>query len=105
MRCDKCRISKNCPSYGSSPAKLANGKVALCRLIGGYGRKPVPGHILSESSKEKAKSGNICLTIAEIPVILGNDVFYKVEKIFSPPILHERETLSSHQQMLMPKRR
>jgi len=105
MRCEKCRVSDYCPSKGSSPGVLKNGKHALCRLVGGYGRKTLPEKILSKESKELSANGRNCLTIAEIPIILGNDVFYKIEKIFSPPVLHERESLSWHQKMLMPKRK
>ena len=92
IECSKCAVSNYCTKKGSSPAYLSNGRKVLCRLVGGYGREPVDKTILSEESKKLANENGPCLTIAEVPVIVGNDVFFELEKIFAPAVTHNRET-------------
>jgi hypothetical protein len=94
MECKNCLVAKYCPKNGSSPQRLENGKDITCRLVGGYGKKPVDKEILSEESKELVANNGKCLTIAEVPDVFRNDVVYNVVKVFSPPVLHERENTS-----------
>lgn len=93
----------NCPEKGASPLNQGKNRV-LCRLVGGYGRTPVDESILSEESKQTVSQNGPCLTIAEVPKTdeSGRTVF-KVVKIFSPPVLHEREQVSWHMNMIYPK--
>lgn len=91
VECNRCLVASYCSKRGSSPSFTKNGKVHLCVLIGGYGRKPVDPQILSEKSKIAYENNGPCLTIAEVPSIINDDVFRVVEKIFSPPITHPRE--------------
>jgi hypothetical protein len=66
--------------------------VALCELVGNYGREPVEESILSSASKELVAKNGPCLSIVYIPYEdeLGN-IRYSLEKIFHPAIKHERE--------------
>lgn len=91
MECNKCRVSKFCGKKGISPTRLNNGINIYCRLVGGYGRIPVDKEILSEDSKTIVSKNGRCLTIAEVPEVVGNDFIFHVEKIFHPPVKHERE--------------
>lgn len=102
LDCQKCRISSKCPKFGSSPLVI-DGKQILCRLVGGYGRVPIDETILSEESLEKFKKDGPCLTIAEIPSFENGIVAFTVEKIFSDPVLNERETTNEQLDRLYPK--
>lgn len=77
----------------------------MCELIGNYGRVPVDQCVLSEESKAKAAKWGPCLTLVNVPTLdpaTGN-VTMEVTKIFSPPVLHERERTSFNQDALFPK--
>jgi len=104
MTCDKCQVAETCPRRGSSPLTLPN-RTALCRLLGGYGRKPVDIADLSEESRETAAKNGACLTIAEIPTLdkASGKIYYETVKVFSEPILHPREKLSPRFQMMYPR--
>jgi len=103
VECVNCRVSSHCPKSGSSPLVLPSGQMMLCRLIGGYGKKPVDPGVLSEESKKLAVEHGPCLTIAEVPIIdeCSGLETYQITKIFSPPVLHERETLNDDQMRMM----
>ena len=91
MTCDRCLVSKTCPKSGSSPLTHKS-KRYVCRLVGGYGQKPVDESILSEESKKIAKRDGYCITLAEIPIIQeDNNVGFELTKIFSQPILSEHQ--------------
>ena len=90
VECNKCLVSKTCPHYGSSPSGTGKNRV-LCRLIGGYGRTPIPPNSLSKTSLERSLKDGPCLTIAEIPYIENGVVGTRIAKIFSKPVLHPRE--------------
>jgi hypothetical protein len=98
VECLNCKVSKYCPNNGSSPL-FHGGKKILCRLIGGYGRKPVDMSILSEESKKLAINNGGCLTIAEVPISdeCSGLMTYQIVKIFAPPVLHARETINPDQ--------
>lgn len=90
MSCDKCAVSANCPSNGSSPLILKNGKKLFCQIIGGFGDKPIDTSILSNESLELVKSNGPCLTVAELPFIDETDqITAKILKIFAPPVIHK----------------
>lgn len=99
VECKSCRISKYCPRCGSSPLRLPSGKMGVCRLVGGYGKKSVDISVLSKESKELFDKNGPCLTIAEIPTLdeCSGLMTYQVTKIFAPPILHEREIVNEAQ--------
>jgi len=61
--------------------------------------------MLSADSQRLAERDGPCLTLVEIPVIdeLTGEVGYVLTKVFSKPILHERETVGFHMGMLYPK--
>lgn len=98
MECLNCKVSEHCSSRGSSPLMFKGAKV-LCRLIGGYGKKPVDLSILSEESKKLVSEYRECLTIAEVPIIdeCSGMMTYQIVKIFAPPVLHGRETVPADQ--------
>jgi hypothetical protein len=104
MQCDKCRVAQHCQKQGSSPL-YNNTTMLLCRIVGGYGKEPVPLAILSESSKKLVEEHGPCLTIAEIPIRdeASGDVYFETIKIFHEPILHEREKTNFHLDMLYPR--
>lgn len=92
VTCQSCKVASFCPSKGSSPLLRAGKLVARCRLVGGYGRVPVRPEALSQESLEVAQQNGMCLTIAEVPSLLGDGrVTYDTVKIFAPPSLHPRE--------------
>lgn len=95
MRCANCQVASTCSKQGASPL-TTGGRIFLCRLIGGYGKVPVDLDKMSEQTKEIAKRDGPCLTLAEVPVLdeASKFVTYELTKIFSPPVLHARETLS-----------
>ena len=103
MECTKCAISKFCPKRGSSPARLPNNTIAKCRLIGGYSKRPVDPNILSEKSRILYDNNGKCMTIAEIPVVVGGLVLREVVKIFSPPYTQDRETTQLNQEIMLAK--
>ena len=91
VECKKCPVSHVCPTNGSSPT-MSNGKPVMCRVVGGFGRTPIDDEILSEESRRQSEMNGKCLTIAEVPYMDDSGtVFAKVVKIFSQPILAERE--------------
>jgi hypothetical protein len=91
MTCDRCSVAQTCPKNGASPLFLSGGKRAHCRIVGGYGRTPVDPEILSSESRQRAEKDGPCLTIAEVPALEDGIVVHEVVKIFSPPVLSERE--------------
>ncbi len=103
IKCKDCKVSSSCPEKGSSPLNHGKNQI-LCRLVGGYGRTPVDESILSEESKQIVNQNGPCLTIVEVPKIdeSGRTVF-KVVKIFSQPVLHEREQIDWRMNMIMDK--
>lgn len=105
MECNKCRVASTCPRKGSSPLSLNSGKKVFCQIINGYGRIPVDVEILSTESLKRSKVDGPCLTIAEVPTIdeHSGNLIMEITKIFSRPILHEREILSFNQEMIYPK--
>jgi hypothetical protein len=105
VTCDKCKVSEFCPKSGSSPLMTPDKQIFKCKLIGGYGRVPLDMRILSEQSKKLVEKNGPCLTIAEIPEYdePSGEVFYKVTKIFNPPILHEREKIGWNMRMIYPE--
>jgi hypothetical protein len=93
MECTKCRVAKTCPRFGSSPLLTKGKKKVFCRIVGGYGRIPVDKEILSIESAARSEKDGPCLTIAEIPTLEDDLIIMEITKIFSHPILHERETV------------
>lgn len=90
MECARCAVASTCPRRGSSP--LLYGKHSIkCRIIGGFGKIPLDKSILSSESLKKTKKDGECLTVAEVPAIEDEIVIYNVTKIFSPPVLSDRE--------------
>ena len=90
---------------GSSPLKV-NGEVTnKCYLIGGYGRIPARESDLSEESLKLRQLHGECITFAMIPRydVDGDCVVYELVKIFSPPVLHEREKTDYQMDMIYPK--
>jgi hypothetical protein len=75
-----------------------------CKIIGGYGRKPVDPAILSPESLSISTPGS-CLTIAYIPVVdkETGQIIMKLTKIFAPPVLHEREKIPWNIEEMYPK--
>jgi hypothetical protein len=71
---------------------MFKGKRILCRIIGGYSKIPIDKSLLSKESIMKFDRDGPCLTIAEVPFLDESGiVVFKVEKVFSPPVLSERE--------------
>jgi hypothetical protein len=105
MECSKCKVASTCPRKGSSPLIMAGGRTKLpCTIIGGYGKTPVDVSILSGDSLKRYEQDGPCITIAEVPTKDGNgNVYNEVVKIFSKPILHEREIATMNQSMIYPK--
>jgi hypothetical protein len=62
-----------------------------CNIIGGYGRKPVDADVLSTESAAVVSKNGPCLTIAEVPEVDSGMVHYAIVKIFSQPVLADRE--------------
>jgi hypothetical protein len=103
--CAKCKVADTCPRKGSSPLIMSGGtKKLFCNIIGGYSKTPVDKSILSPESLERYEKDGPCLTIAEVPT-RNNDgnIITEVVKIFSNPILHEREKTNMNQNMIYPK--
>jgi hypothetical protein len=91
MTCNRCLVAQTCPKSGSSPLFFSSGKRAHCRILGGYGRQPVDEAILSAESLVRSKKDGPCLTLAEVPVLDDGMVTWEITKVFSPPIVNERE--------------
>lgn len=91
MECAKCFVSNTCSRRGSSPLAF-EGRVFKCRIIGGFGRKPIDKSILSAESVKSCEKDGPCLTVAEVPTVEDGFVTFAVTKIFSPPCLSQRET-------------
>jgi len=105
MTCNRCKVSNNCSSNGQSPL-IVNGKnVAICELIGGYGRTPVEENILSQESLSKSRADGNCLTLAHVPSFdeESNEIIYKLVKIFHSPNFHPREKTDFWQDSVIPK--
>lgn len=104
VHCDRCRVSEFCEKKGATPLRYQN-KDIPCRIIGGYGRKPIPVEKLSEKSKKIAAKNGPCLTIAEVPCIDEGSGFltHNVVKVFSPPNLHSREKARGIYDMMYPQ--
>jgi hypothetical protein len=104
IHCNRCRVSKFCEKNGAAPLRF-QGKDIPCRIIGGFGRKPIAVEKLSEKSKELAVKNGPCLTLAEVPYVdEGSGVLtYDVVKIFSPPNLHPREKTTGIYDMMYPQ--
>lgn len=90
MTCDRCPVSRTCPESGSSPL-MEGARRYCCRIVGGFGRTPVDPSVLSKESAILSAKDGPCLTIAEIPFREDGVVEYKVVKVFSPPVLSDRE--------------
>lgn len=84
---------------------MAGGKMVFCDLIGNYGRTPVDQCVLSEESKALAAKWGPCLTLVGIPTLDpgSGKVTLELTKIFSQPVLHEREKTTLNQDALFPK--
>jgi len=103
MECRRCRVSSTCPKVGQSPLKVGS-KVFMCRIIGGYGRTPADPSILSEESAARAAKDGPCLTLAEVPTVdEDGTLVFVVERIFSQPILHDREKTDLRMDIMYPK--
>jgi hypothetical protein len=105
MECSRCRVAVTCPRKGASPLVLQSGKKVFCQIVGGYGRAPVDRDALSKESLEAADRDGPCLTLAEVPTFDpdADVVVMEVTKIFSHPVLHERETIGFNQELIYPK--
>jgi hypothetical protein len=99
--CVKCRVAEKCPRKGASPT-VVNGKRLLCGLIGGYGRVPLSPSVMSEESRARSTVDGPCLTLAQVPTVKDGSVEYELVKIFSPPVLHDRETVPWQTAMIAP---
>lgn len=91
MTCERCAVATKCPKNGSSPLFYGPGKRAHCHILGGYGRVPVDLAILSEESRVRAEKDGACLTIAEVPFMDDGHLVTETVKIFSGPVLGDRE--------------
>ncbi|OPZ34895.1 MAG: hypothetical protein BWY99_02399 [Synergistetes bacterium ADurb.BinA166] len=98
-------MANTCPRKGSSPLSLPGNKRALCSILGGYGRTPVDRSVLSEESAARSDADGPCLTIAVVPRLDGPSgaLVHDTVKIFSPPVLHERETIPDNINRIVPK--
>lgn len=106
VHCSKCKIAEHCPANGSSPLLLSGGKRALvCRIPGGYARKPPRDGIVSEESKKARDAHGPCLTIAEVPRldVDSGHVYTEVVKIWHPPVLHPREKTDVSMDRMYPR--
>ncbi len=103
MECSKCKVANYCPRKGSSPSFTRAKKKVLCVIVGGYGRKPLDEAALSEESKKLVEKNGPCLTIAEVPTFEDDLLVMELTKIFSPPILHEREKVDDVMSRIYPK--
>lgn len=104
MTCDRCRVAPNCPRRGSSPLK--DGRMThLCRILGGYGRRPIDPEVLSPETSARVATDGPCMTLAEVPVRDEDSGFvqFRLTKIFSHPVLHEREKSTELLDRLYPK--
>jgi len=103
VSCQKCRIANVCPHKGSSPLITDAGKRIHCNIVGGYGRTPIPRDILSEESMKLAEKYGPCMTIVELPKLdIATGFIYRVTaKVFSQPVLHEREQLTLKQKQTL----
>ncbi len=90
MECERCNVSNSCKYNGLSPVLLKN-KQYKCQIIGGYGNKSVDREILSEENKKLHDEGKTCLTLVYIPFEENGAIDYKLQKVFSPPVVTERE--------------
>ncbi len=91
MTCERCAVAQACPKNGSSPLFLPGAKRVHCRILGGFGKQPVDLSILSEKSKALVEKNGPCLTIAEVPRLEDELVTYETVKIFSQPVVSDRE--------------
>ena len=92
MTCDRCSVATTCPKNGSSPLIVSGGKRVHCRILGGFGRKPVDVSILSEESRKRMEADGPCLTLAEVPALEDGQVSWNLTKVFSPAVLSARES-------------
>ena len=90
MTCERCPVAPTCPRNGASPL-FSGGKRFHCRIVGGFSRAPVDPSALSEESKARAAKDGPCLTIAEVPTADDGLVSWEVTKVFSPPVLSDRD--------------
>jgi|688.fasta_scaffold677162_2 hypothetical protein len=91
MECKNCRVSTFCPKKGASPL-IENGRRYLCRIIGGFPAKEVSKEKISSKSLEICEqNGGKCLTIAEVPEKEDDIILYTLVKVFSPPVLMNRQ--------------
>lgn len=90
MVCDKCAVAGTCPRKGSSPI-LVGKSLVKCRIVNGFGKKPIEKHILSPESLKISERDGPCLTVAEVPSFSEGELSFDVVKIFSPPVLAQRE--------------
>lgn len=106
VHCSKCKLYDYCPSQGQSPLKLGSGKTSvLCRIPGGYSRKPPSPNLVSEESKELQKENGECLTVVDIPKIdvHSKHMYFEPTKIWHPPITHAREHTSEMMDRIIPR--
>ena len=96
MECGQCKVADECPARGASPLRLGSGKPVRCRLIGGYGQKPVPVDRMSDETRNVVERNGPCLTIAEVPRVdePSGRIYFETVKIWSQPKLHPRQTTS-----------
>lgn len=105
VSCQKCRVQEYCKRKGSSPLNVPGRLPEYCKVIGGYGRKPADPAILSENSRKEQAASGPCLTLVYIPTIDPDtkQTIMELAKIFSPPILHEREVLPWNTELIYPR--
>ena len=68
--------------------------MVFCRIVGGYGREPIPDEKIGPESREAVERGGPCLSIAEVPSIdePSGHLYFETIKIWAQPIRHPRET-------------
>jgi len=75
-----------------------------CQLLNGYGRLPVDPSVLSPESRKASERDGPCLTLAYVPVLDENDrPVHVLTKVFSPPVLHGRESVPWNIEGMYPK--
>jgi hypothetical protein len=93
LHCSKCKISGTCPKRGASPLRTGPRSLLLCRVLGGYARRPVDQSKLSPESKDRSAKDGPCMSIAEVPVVDMHSglAHFEVVKVFHQAVVHPRE--------------
>ena len=85
--------------------KIGKHLPVFCQILGGYGREPIDKSKLSKESLIAYERDGNCLTFAYVPQYNKEDesLTRVLTKIFSPPVLHARESVSFNTEMMYPK--